>query len=145
MTTPTPVVQLQTLQSPELQPAGTPGITPLPGNVQRHPGPYNLNQGILFILQPDPSLVPGSFLKPDIQYVMNPNGQTVANQPVIYFPLVPIPSNTAPTWFYLPYKNNVKKIDGFVHDPVFAVGGQVEDRSGYVYGYLTQIFVCLLK
>jgi hypothetical protein len=145
MTTPTPNVQLQTLQSPELLPPGSPGTVPLPGNVHRHPGPYNLNQGILFILQPDPALVPNSTLIPDIQYVMNPNGQTVANQPIIYFPPVRIPSNTAAVWFYIPYKNNVTKTDGIWHDPVFAVGGRVYDPTGIVYGYLTQIFACLIK
>lgn len=143
MATPTTPIQLPRVQSQQLLSPGSPGNNSLPSNVWRCPPPYNRNQGTLFTFQPNSNVLPGSVLIPDAQYVMNPNGQSVANKKIMYFAPVPILSNLQVS-FYLPFQNNVTNVIGIANDPIYAVGGRVTDSSGNEYGYLDQMLVCWL-
>lgn len=144
MTTPT-IVQLPPYTSPDFMPPGTPGLNGnlLPANIDRYLPPFNASQGVRCIFPADPNVIPGSTLIPDAQRVMYLNGQTVGNQPILYFSPVPISSNTQPTLFNLPFRNNKTGIQGVAADNIYVFGGRMYDPAKNEYGQLTRFLGAL--
>ncbi|NYH09423.1 hypothetical protein GGI52_002466 [Pseudomonas moraviensis] len=140
-TTPPPFFIAPALQSNEFFPAGTPGVNGnlLPPGFQRNPGPYKRASGTRFTLLANTNVVPGSLLTIYADWVMSNNGQPFnPPPPTTIFPPVTINSPNSTTTFTLPYRDNVKGTDGFVHDPGYEIWGELS-IGGTIYA-LTRSF-----
>lgn len=132
----------QTASLLQPQTAGNPVSIP---NAYSYNTSYAPNKTIPMVLPPDPRFLPNSTLVPDIQKVYSVNGVPVPPpDPIIYFPAVPLNTNT-PTTGTLLYQNNPKNIKGITVDNCYLVGGWIYDSFGTPYLQLQRILVCWFK